>query len=318
MKSKMLFREYIWLVNTIWKARKISLADINRLWVRSTLSEGKEMARSTFNRHKDAIEDIFGIFIKCDTSDNYKYYIQNSEALHEDSVQGWMLSTLAVSNVISESMSLRDRILLESVYTENDYFDVLTKAMKKGVRVNIIYRKYEEAPQNYLIAPYCVKLFKRRWYVLGQLERKANADEQPMKCKWVTDGYIEYYRMFSFDRILQISLTDQAFEMNPDFSAEEHFHEYYGATVMDSVKCEHIVIRAFNKERFYLNDLPLHDSQTIVGRGNGYVDFALTLRPTLDFCAHLLSRSNQIQVLRPQWLADKIKQMHLDAAKRYE
>ena len=63
MKSKMLFREYIWLVNTIWKARKISFADINRMWVRTAMSDGNDVARSTFNRHKDAIEDIFGIFL---------------------------------------------------------------------------------------------------------------------------------------------------------------------------------------------------------------------------------------------------------------
>ena len=279
MKSKMLFREYIWLVNTIWKARKISFADINRMWVRTAMSDGNEMARSTFNRHKDAIEDIFGIIIKCDINDDYKYYIQNSRALHEDSVQKWMLSTLSVSNVISESMSLQDRILLESVNTDDDYFDLLTEAMKKGVRVSIVYRKYEGAPKTYLFAPYCIKLFKRRWYVLGQFERKAEGDERPTRRKGLPKGYIEYFRMFSFDRIQEIELTDMKFEIDPEFSAEDYFQDYYGAMVIDSVKRERVVIRAFGKERFYLNDLPLHETQTIVGRGDDYVDFSVTLRP---------------------------------------
>ena len=61
MRSHVIFREYIWLVNTIHRFRRISLEDINREWLRTDMSEGIQMARSTFNRHKNAIEDLFGI-----------------------------------------------------------------------------------------------------------------------------------------------------------------------------------------------------------------------------------------------------------------
>ena len=319
MKSKNLFREYIWLVNTIWKARKISLADINSRWMEVSFSDGKEMARSTFNRHKDAIEDMFGILIKCDVNDGYKYYIDNSHVLHEDSVQRWMLSTLTVSNVVAESMSLQDRIMLEPVPTDDELFNTLVEAMKKGVRVNIGYKKYEEnQSKRYTFAPYCVKLFKRRWYVLAQFEREAEGDERPMQRIGLPKGYVEYYRMFSFDRILDIQLTDEKFTIDPDFSAEDYFRDYYGAYISDTVKKERVVIRAFGKERFYLNDLPIHESQSKVGEGDNYVDYAMMLCPTSDFCAHLLSRSNQVQVLQPQWLVDRIKQMHTEALERYK
>ena len=50
------FKEYIWLVSTIRRAGKISLAEINELWVKTEMSGGTELARATFNRHKDAIE----------------------------------------------------------------------------------------------------------------------------------------------------------------------------------------------------------------------------------------------------------------------
>ena len=69
------FKEYIWLVNTIYKARKITFAEINERWLETDMSEGVELARATFNRHKDAIEDIFGIYIECDKKNGYKYYI---------------------------------------------------------------------------------------------------------------------------------------------------------------------------------------------------------------------------------------------------
>ncbi len=58
------------------------------------MSEGIELARSTFNRHKDAIEDIFGIYIECNRKNGYKYSIGNPEALESDSIQNWMLAIL--------------------------------------------------------------------------------------------------------------------------------------------------------------------------------------------------------------------------------
>ena len=103
MKSYALFQEYIWLVNTIYRARKITLGEINRKWVETDMSEGLEMVRSTFNRHKDAIQDMFGIDIACDRRNGFKYYIDNVEVLEEDTIQNWMLSTLSVNSVLSES-----------------------------------------------------------------------------------------------------------------------------------------------------------------------------------------------------------------------
>lgn len=58
MRTQAKFKEYIWLVNTINKARAISFADIQKKWLETDMSKGIELARSTFNRHKDAIEDI--------------------------------------------------------------------------------------------------------------------------------------------------------------------------------------------------------------------------------------------------------------------
>lgn len=66
MKYQTIFKQYVWLVNTIAKHRYITLEEINRHWLETEMSDGIEIARSTFNRHKDAIEDMFGIYIECD------------------------------------------------------------------------------------------------------------------------------------------------------------------------------------------------------------------------------------------------------------
>ena len=303
------FKEYIWLLNTIRQARHISLAEINRKWVQTDMSGGVEMARSTFNRHKDAIEDIFGLYIDCDRQNGYQYYIGNEQVLREDSIQNWMLSTLSVNNIISESLALQSRILLQPVPYEGEYLKMVIDAMKRSVRIAVDYRRYGSDKPNHLVfEPYCIKLFKQRWYILGHFHRDAT-EEKP-----ATD----YFGIFSFDRILDMSLTDIKFQVDPDFDAQEYFEESYGVLVGDSTPCERIVVRAYGQERYYLRDLPLHKSLREIGQGEDFADFELMMRPTIDLSGHLLSRGNQIKVISPEWLAQEIRDMHLRAASLYE
>ena len=116
MKAAVLFKQYVWLVDTIRRERRISLADLSNRWSRTELSEGAALSRTTFNRHRAAVEEIFGITIGCD-ADN-RYYIVDSDLIHSDTVQEWMISTLTVSNIVGEARGLHNRILLESIPTE--------------------------------------------------------------------------------------------------------------------------------------------------------------------------------------------------------
>lgn len=296
-------------MNTILKADGITFAEINDKWLDTEMSDGVELARSTFARHKDAIEDIFGIYIDCDRQNGYKYYIGNEEVLSEDSVQNWMLNTLKVNNIISESMSLQDRILLQPVPAEGDYLTKVIEAMKRNVKITIEYKKYgDEQPKNLTFEPYCIKLFKQRWYVLGHFHRDAT-DDKPES---------DYFGVFSFDRILSMTLTEEKFQMDPDFNAQAYFEECYGVLVNDATEVERIVIRGYGYERFYLRDLPLHKSQKEIGQGENYTDFEFFMRPTIDLSYHLLSSSDHIKVLEPKWLADEIYDMHLQASLLYE
>lgn len=309
MKTSFKFKEYIWLVETIHKARKITFAEIQEKWLRSDLSEGVELARSTFNRHKDAIQDMFGIYIECDRQHGYQYYIGNDEELENDSVQNWLLSTLSVNNIISESLSLQNRILLQPVPSEGEYLKMVIEAMKKSVRIAVDYRKYGTDKPNHLnFEPYCLKLFKQRWYILGHFHRDATA-EKPES---------DYFGVFSFDRIKNMRLTDVKFRIDPEFDAQDYFNECYGVLVGDDTKPQRIVIRAYGYERYYMRDLPVHKSQHEIGKGENFADFELFMRPTIDFSGYLLSRGNQIKVLSPQWLADELHDMHLEAALMYE
>lgn len=294
------FKEYIWLVNTIYHAKAITFADINRKWLQTDMSEGTPFSRTTFHRHRIAIEEIFGLYIECDKKRGNKYYIGNASVLEEDTIQNWMLSTLSVGNMLSESRSLHHRILLENVPSGGEMLQTVIKAMKEGHCVKITYRRYAaQSDSSFVLEPYCVKLFRQRWYLLGRL----------------SNGYLA---TFSFDRMEDVVVMDEKYKMPDDFDAADFFHDSFGIVVDDKAKLERVVVRAYGFEPYYLRDLPLHHSQREIHKTEEYSDFELKLRPTGDFKTKLLSRGEWIEVLEPQSLAEEIVEWHEKAIARYK
>ena len=300
MTTPILFREYIWLVNTIYKAKSISLSEINDKWVDTEMSGGVEFSRTTFHRHRIAIEEMFGINIDCDRRNGFRYYIGNRSVLQEDTVQNWMLSTLSVSSLLGESMSLNDRILLENIPSGGEKLQTLIKAMKESKKDSITHRRYGvQESKSFDIEPYCIKLFVRRWYLLGRF----------------SDGRMA---TFSLDRIEAMVIKDEKFTMDEAFDASSYFSESYGVMVDEKMKPCRVVVRAYRYEPYYLRDLPLHASQREIKSTDEYCDFEMHLKPTSDFKAKLLSRGEWIEILEPKSLADEIIEWHQKAIDRYQ
>ena len=295
MKAANLFKQYVWLVDTIRRERRITLADLSDRWQRTACGEGKPLSRTTFNRHRADVEEVFGITIGCD-ADN-RYYIVDSDLLRGDTVQQWMLSTLTVSNIVGEARGLHDRILLESIPTEGDLLRQVVDAMQRCVRLRVQYRRYgSDEDSEWVLAPYCIKLFRRRWYMLGHFEGGVNL-------------------VLSFDRITHIETAGEPFAIEPDFDAEGFFSEYFGVMTDTRIPLTRIVLRAYGNERYALRDLPLHPSQKVLDESDDHVDFELRLRPTSDFLAHILSRGRWVEVISPDAIAQEIRRQHQEAIK---
>ena len=288
MKTPVLFKEYIWLVNTIYQAGKISFTEINEKWLRTEMSGGVEIARTTFNRHKNAIEDIFGIIIDCDKKDGFKYYVANKSVLREDTIQNWILSSMTVHTAVQEGIGLQKRILLEEIPSGYKYLQPILEAMRFNHCISFTYQKYNDAVvKTYpLVEPYCVKLYKQRWYLLTKINQQ--------------------FRTFSLDRIKSLDILAESFQLDKDFDAETHFHDYFGVFCDEKESPQTILIRASKDERPYLRDLPLHHSQKEINVTAEYSDFSYFLSPSDDFIGEILRKKNRLYVISPKELRDKI------------
>jgi len=300
MKTPELFKEFIWLLNTIHQTGKISFADINKKWLRTEMSGGVEISRTTFNRHKDAIEDIFGVIIDCDKKDGFKYYIANKSVLSEDTIQNWMLSSMTVHTAVQEGVSLQKRILLENIPSGYKYLQSILEAMKANCCIYFAYQKYNDAEvKNYPEAePYCLKLYRQRWYMLTKVKRQ--------------------FRIYSLDRIKHLEVLAQTFQLDKDFDAEEFFHDYFGVFRDEATPPQEIVIRASKAERPYLRDLPLHHSQKETATTEEYSDFSYYLSPSDDFIGEILRKKDRLCVISPIELREKVLKNIKEMEKNYE
>ena len=310
MKIPSLFKQYIWLIETIRRNGRMTLGEISELWQQQEQSDGQELSRTTFNRHRDSILDIFGVIIECDRKDGYRYYIENEEVLKENSIQNWMFSTLSVSNMLDGNVGLQDRILLESIPSGGDKLRQIIDAIRENRRIRIQYHKYTSSESKpYTLEPYCLKLYNRRWYMLVKKADASTPDDDTKK----GDLFI-----FSLDRIESIELLQTKFVVDKNFDAEEYFNDCFGIMVDGSLKAERIVLRAYGLEPFYLRDLPIHHTQKEIKKTEEYTDYELKLRPAEDFIEHLLSLSTRVRVIEPVWLAKEMQQRLMDALSRYK
>lgn len=288
--AKNLINKYVWLVETIYKARRITFEEINEKWLCNDLSEGVELALRTFHKWRIAVEEMFGLIIECERKGGYHYYIANADELKNGDIRAWLLNTISVSNLLIDNQHMKDRILLEEVPSGQEYLSAIIEAMKKGQCINMTYQSYWRDESNtFTVEPYCVKLFKQRWYVAAR------------------STYYDEVMIYSLDRILHLELlADTRFKMSDSFNPTEYFGEYYGVIIDSDYDVEKVKLKVSASQANYLRSLPLHHSQQEIQTTDEYSVFELRIRPTFDFYQEILWNGEFMEVLEPLWLRKEI------------
>lgn len=293
------FNRYLWLIDTIKRHGHITLAELSKKWELSPYNlNGETLSERTFHNHRKAIEDTFGILIEYDRPDGY--YI-STDGLTDGSVKEWMLDCLLVNNLMVESASLHDRILAEDIPSSSRWLSVIIDAMKEEKAIELTYQGYwKDEAATFIAHPYCLKLFKQRWYVLAR--------SQDYKAP----------RIYALDRIENISPTNKKLQIPKDFNAKEYFYSFFGIYASDDIKPCTIEIRANATQSLYLKSLPLHHSQKIVEEKDGYTTFRYFLAPTYDFKQEILRYGARVEVLSPKEFREDIKSEVAEMAKIYK
>ena len=285
-------QKYVWLLDTIRRARFITLEELSEEWRNSSLNTTFEgIPRTTFNRLRDKVLQEFGVFIACKkVGARWCYYIDEEGELESSSLQQWLMDTLSIGNLLSSSKKLHNRILMDEIPVGGKILSELIKAMEKGVRVNFVYRHFgKEKMKSVEGVPYCLKAFRRRWYVVMD-----------------TPDHSEP-AVYSLDRIVKLNLTNKNFVMPEDFDGKQFFSNSFGVFASKEFKAQPVRIKVQGIQRDYIRALPLHHSQEEIEVHEDWSIFRYYLRPTFDFRQEILSHGSSMEVLAPQLLREEIK-----------
>lgn len=302
MISKTFYR-YIWLLDLLLTSDPLPFDEICIMWEMNPVCDGP-LALRTFHEHRKGIKEMFGVDIECDRTKNV-YYVKNPEVLDESRLGKWLLRKYSIPQDFATFNGMKDRILLEEIPQGQAFLNRIIEAMQSNLELRIDYQRYEyeheEHLQTFHIQPYALKVFNRRWYLLGFLK------EQNGLCT------------IALDRILALKVLTKSFTLPANFDARKYFANVVGIYTSQDLPVINVKIRAYGVQAEYLRSTSLHKSQTEVRSKHGeFAEFTYRLCETPELVSQLLAMGDKVEVLEPESLRAKIKEKLLDSLARYE
>ena len=280
---------YIWLVDTIRRYGRITLAELSDLWKESPYSGGNPLPRRTFHTYRNEAERLLDLNINCDRS-TFEYYIED-QGTSGSTLHDWLLDSMAVNDALRDVGNVSSRVVLENVPSARNHLPVIVDALKQDIVIRFSYKSYTRSQKmtGITLEPYFVKIFKQLWYVIGY-NRK--------------DGKIKTYAL---DRMSDLTMmAGTTFKMPEGLSPKEFFSDCFGI-ITNQNEPKHIVLRVEPTQAKYFRALPLHHSQR-EELHDKYSIFHYNMRITYDLREELMSHGSSIEVLEPVELKTAIRE----------
>lgn len=307
-----LIGKYIWLVQSLIAAGGggMTFKELNEKY---SGRFGQAYSRRTFNNHRLAVADLFGIDIDCDRSTNRYFIPYSGDVLDNNESIGWLVNTFTVNSLLSLGKErLSGRVSVEEIPSGQKYLTAIMQAMEDGKELEIVYGKYSsDSSETLHVQPFAVKEHEKRWYLVAFCHERAGADRR--------NDDINAWRVYGLDRITSLQVTDVSFRMPKDFDVDGIFSQSYGIYFPKAgQKPVTIRFKATDEEARYLRDLPIHRSQVEenAAKGDGRI-FRIRVIPnrnlTMEFCRH----AGRLEVIEPEEVRLSVKEELEKAYKQY-
>ena len=288
------YYKYIWLLDTLLTSHPLTIDEINMLWKDCPVSDGQPIPLRTFHEHRKGVKEMFGVEIACDRSRGNEYYVKNPEVLDEQKLTKWLLRNYSIPQDFATFNGMKDRIMLEEIPLGQAFLDAIIEAMKQNVELRVDYQRYEndqeEHIQTFHIQPYALRVFNRRWYLLGYLKERNGL------------------RTIALDRILDLKVLTNSFKLPEDFDVRKYFTNVVGIYANNDLPVTKVKIRTYGIQADYLRSTPLHKSQSEVRSKQGeFAEFTYRLCITPELVSQLLAMGEKVEVLEPKELREEMK-----------
>lgn len=296
------FQRYLLIIRKIKKNRYISLTDlICEVEREIAIYEGTDtigLSKRTIQRDFEDIRSIFKIDIVYSKANN-GYYITEVESYDIERQLEYFDLIGALDSELEKFVFVEKR---KSKGTE--YLYPLISAIRNSRIVEFRYRKFDNTvtKEKRIVQPYALKEFKGRWYLLA-VELEGRIEERGLIKTW------------GLDRIENLCTTNKLFSKNNQLNIENEFKNCFGIHSDDDKHAEEVILSFSPMSGKYNQSLPLHETQeTLIDNANEY-RIILKVKITYDFIMELLSQSENMKVIAPNHLRNKLINIHLSAIK---
>ena len=291
-------KKYTWLVEFLLRNDGATFKEIAESWEDDDrVNPGhKLLSRSSFNKMLMAIPDVLHIrIVHSDKPGNHRYLVDN----YHGQLDHLLYSNVSLNALLDRDRKLAGRILFEQGPKVNmRWLEDIAEAMSEGKKITLDYQKYgDELTTSRILSPYCLKMYRRRWYLL--------ASDNGMEKTFALD-----------DRLRSVTVLEEAFVLPEGFDAAAHFRDAYGITMGGEPQT--VKIKTFGTESSYWRSAPFHSSLKEIETGDDYAIFSFHLSPHApEFIHALLSHGATIEVLEPASLRETIVAQIDEMSQRY-
>jgi len=181
-----------------------------------------------------------------------------------------------------------------------EYLEPLIKAIRDKRAVKINYKSFtNNRTYKQTIHPYLIKEYRNRFYLFGYNE------------------YWKGLRLYGLDRIENIEVLYAKKYRESKISPIEYFKNVIGVTKFSGTKPETIKLKVSKHQTPYLLTQPLHESQKLIEETPDYSIFTIEVHESPELEIKILGWHSEVEVLEPESLRKRIKEMIEGAAKVY-
>lgn len=294
MSKREAINRYSLIVNRIRRS-PASLKDINNYLERESEIQGYDFNISKRTLKRD-LEDIFSLY-KIDIQYDFSSKVYRIVSHDEPDLNSRMLEAFDTFNALNQTEGISKFIHFEKRRpngTEN--FHGILHAIQNSKMIKYTYHKYwNDEVSVRLLAPYGLKEFKNRWYVIGKDDK---------------DGEI---KTFGLDRITHLEITAKKFSYPAGFDLNELYANCFGIINPKGFKPEKIVLSFDAEQGKYIKSFPLHSSQQILKDDEDELQISIHVLPSFDLMMEILSYAERVKVIQPESLRNEIKNRYVKA-----
>jgi predicted DNA-binding transcriptional regulator YafY len=203
------------------------------------------------------------------------------------------------------SLSTNDQNIIE--FEQNNYLkglDHITPIYNGILFKQTLQISYESFKRNgiqsFLIHPYFLKQYNNRWFVFGLND--------------LSDRLIN----LALDRIFKINQSSTNYKPNESVDFSEMFEDIVGVSIDNSAEIQKIILEVSNDIMPYIDTKPLHGSQKTKEKNEKHSIITLDLIPNYELEALIFSYGDNIQVIEPKELKEKIAERVSNLFEKYK